>query len=105
MIWRVLVYCVVALLAVFNGIFSPKSFVIFALQGIWYPSFLPAPLLWMLVLSGTLMALLHVMATGIAVGLLEHIKPEWRNSLASALLWLVVMLVPTFYTLQHMLAG
>jgi hypothetical protein len=105
MIWRVVIYCAVAALAVFNGIFSPKSFVIFALQGIWYPSFLPPPLMWMFVLSGTLMALLHLMVTGIAVGLLERIRPERRNSLSSALLWLVVMLVPTAYTLQHMLAG
>jgi hypothetical protein len=104
MIWRVLVYCAVAALAVFNGIFSPKSFVIFALQGIWYPGFLPAPLMWMFVLSGTLMALLHLMVTGVAVGLFESIRPEWRNSLASALLWLLVMLLPTAYTLQHMLA-
>jgi ABC-type Co2+ transport system permease subunit len=105
MIWRVVIYCAVAALAVFNGIFSPKSFVIFALQGIWYPSFLPGPLMWMFVLSGTLMALLHLMVTGIAVGLLERIRPERRNSLSSALFWLVVMLVPTAYTLQHMLAG
>jgi hypothetical protein len=105
MIWRVLVYCAVAALAVFNGIFSPKSFVIFALQGIWYPGFLPAPLMWMLVLSGTLMALLHLMVTGVAVGLFESIRPEWRNSITSGLLWLVVMLVPTAYTLQRMLAG
>jgi hypothetical protein len=105
MMWRGLMYCVVAALAIFNGIFSPKSFVIFALQGVWYPSLLPAPLMWMFVLSGTIMALLHLMVTGVAVGLFERIRPEWRNSTASALLWLMVMLVPTAYTLQHMLAG
>ncbi len=105
MIWRVVIYCAVAALAVFNGIFSPKSFVIFALQGIWYPNFLPAPLMWMFVLSGILMALLHLMVAGIPVGLFERVRPEWKNSMASALLWLAVMLVPTAYTLQHVLAG
>ena len=105
MMWRVMIYCAVVALALFNGIFSPKSFVIFALQGIWYPSFLPAPLMWMFVLSGTIMALLHLMVTGVPVALFERILPERRNSIGSAFFWLAVMLVPTAYTVQHMLNG
>jgi hypothetical protein len=101
---RIIAYIAVAALAVFNGISSPKTFMVFALQGIWYPGFLPAPLLWMIVLSATLMTLLHVVVTGVPVALFERFWPARRNSLPSALLWLAVMLLPTAYTLQHMLA-
>ncbi len=105
MIWRAVVYGAVAALAVFNGICSPKTFVIFALQGIWYPSFLPAPLMLMLVLSAAIMTLLHLLLTGVPAALFERIWPDRKNKLGSALLWLAVMLVPTAYTVQHMVAG
>ncbi len=99
---RWLAYIAVAALSVFNGIFSPKAFMLFALQGIWYPGFLPAPLMWMIILSATVMTMLHAIITGVPVALFERLLPAQRNSMASAFLWLVVMLIPTAYTLQHM---
>jgi hypothetical protein len=102
---RALIYALIAGLAVFNGLFSPKSFVIFALQGIWYPSFLPAPLTFMFALSGVIMTLLHLLLTGIPVGLFERIWPQHRKATTAASLWLATMFVPTAYTLNHMLAG
>ena len=51
---RVLIYMAIAALALFNGVYSPKALTVFALQGIWYPTFLPLNLKVMLVLSGVI---------------------------------------------------
>lgn len=96
---RIACYLVVAALAAFNGVFSPKAFVVFALQGVWYPFFLPAPLTLMFVLSGMITAFLHGLATGIPVAILERIRPEFRRSTTSALLWIALLLVPTAMTI------
>ncbi len=100
MITSVLVYAVVFALAIFNGIFSPHSFTIFALQGIWYPKVLPAPLGLMFFLSGIISGLLHLLVTGIPAALLEKRLPLKHTT--SGILWLAVMLLPTFQTLRHM---
>ncbi len=101
---RIFVYSAVAALAVLNGISSPKTFMVFALQGIWYPGFLPAPLLWMIALSAIVMTLLHIVVTGVPVALFEKLRPDQRGSVTAALLWLAVMVIPTAYTLRHMLS-
>lgn len=100
---RLLAYAAVAALAVFNGVLSPKAFTVFALQGIWYPGFLPAPLMLMFVLSGVITTLLHVLVTAVPVGLFEQFYPAYRRSTASALIWLCLMLIPTAMTLQHLI--
>ena len=43
MMLRVLILTAVIVLAIFNALFSPHTFLVFALQGIWYPPILPAP--------------------------------------------------------------
>jgi hypothetical protein len=90
---------VIAALAIFNGVFSPRSFVIFALQGIWYPAFLPSPLILMLSLSGVISAVLHLLLTAIPAAVFEKIFPNKQNQ--STLLWLGASLLPTFQTLRH----
>ncbi len=95
-----LIYSVVLVLAVFNGIFSPHSFMVFALQGIWYPVFLPSPLKLMFILSGVISAVLHLLVTGIPAALAEKFFSLQR--MPSSLLWLGVMLFPTARTLQHL---
>jgi hypothetical protein len=90
----------IAALAIFNGMFSPRSFIVFALQGIWYPAFLPAPLTSMFVLSGMISALLHLLVTGVPVALLEKLGAARPNF--SSVLWFGIMLLPTFQTLQHL---
>lgn len=92
---RGLVYCAVATLAIVNGIISPKTFTVFALQGIWYPAFFPAPLKTVFVLSAIITALLHAMVTGIPVALFEGWRPDQKNSTTSAMIWLASMLIPT----------
>jgi hypothetical protein len=100
MMKQVLVYGAVVALAIFNGIFSPHSFLVFALQGIWYPSFLPAPLNMMFILSGIISGVLHLLATGIPVAILERRIPLQR--LSAGLLWVGVMVLPTVQTIRHL---
>jgi hypothetical protein len=100
MMKHILIFAGVTSLAVFNGIFSPYSFVVFALQGIWYPSYLPSTLNVMFILSGIISALAHFLITGIPSAVLEKRVPLQRVS--SGLLWLGVMLLPTAQTLRHL---
>jgi hypothetical protein len=92
-------FAVIAALAIFNGVFSARSFVIFALQGIWYPAFLPSPLILMLSLSGVISAVLHLLVTAIPAAVFEKCVPKMQNQ--SILLWLGASLLPTFQTLRH----
>jgi hypothetical protein len=101
MIKRVMIYSLVAALSVFNGIFSAKTFLIFALQGIWYPAFLPAPLTVMLFLSGVISTVLHLLITGIPAAMFEKYWLAYKNSTQSAFVWLAAMAWPTLITLQH----
>ena len=99
MMQRVFILVAIVVLAIFNAMFSPHTVLVFALQGIWYPPFLPAPLTFMLVLSGIISAVLHLLVTGIPVGLFDRFFPEQKT--ASALLWLGLMLMATILTLQN----
>ena len=99
MMQRVFILVAIIALAIFNGVLSPHTFLVFALQGIWYPPFLPAPLTFMLVLSGIISAVLHLLVTGIPVGLFGRFFPEQKT--ASALLWLGLMLMATILILQN----
>lgn len=96
----VLIYGFVLALAVFNGIFSPYSFVVFALQGIWYPAALPVPLKVMFILSGLISGLLHLLVTGIPTALVE--RTFALKSELTGLIWLGMLMFPTFKTLQHL---
>ena len=98
---RVLIYMTIAALALFNGVFSPKALTVFAMQGIWYPAFLPLNLKVMVVLSGVNCTLLHASVTGIPTAVFERLSPRHKNSTASAMLWLGTMLIPTVLTLLH----
>lgn len=100
MIASTFIYSAVILLAIFNGIFSPYSFTVFALQGIWYPKILPAPLKMMFVVSGIISSLLHLMITSIPAAFLEKHVPLMR--VTTGLVWLGAMLLPTYQTLRHL---
>ena len=50
------ILALIAALAIANGILSPKLLMVFALQGIWYPSWLPVPLPFMFVLSALILS-------------------------------------------------
>jgi hypothetical protein len=97
---RLYVYVILVGLAVFNGVFSPQSFLVFALQGIWYPAILPMPLTQMFFLSGAISGLLHLLITGIPAALFEKFVSTDRTS--SGLLWLGIMLLPTYQSFRHL---
>jgi hypothetical protein len=99
---RILIYIAIAALALFNGIYSPKAITIFALQGIWYPKFMPFNLAAMVVLSGIICTILHAIVTGIPAAVFERLSPRYNNSTASALLWLAAMFIATVLTLLHL---
>ena len=94
------IYAAVVALAVFNGVFAPQSMTVFALQGLWLPSFVSLPLSAMLVLSGIISGVLHLLVTGVPAAILEKSIP--LNRVTSGLVWLAVMLVPTYQTLRHL---
>ena len=96
---RMLMYLAILGLAIFNGIYSSWSFLVFALQGIWYPGFLPTHLPTLVIVSGFISAVLHVLVTGVPVALVEKFLPAKPD--LSAGLWLSVMLLPTLQTLRH----
>jgi hypothetical protein len=100
MMKHILVLVAIAALAVFNGIFSPHSFVVFALQGIWYPAFLPSPLNVMFILSGVISALAHFFVTGVPAAVLEKLFAPKR--IVTSVIWLGAMLLPTFQTVRHL---
>ncbi len=89
-------------LAIFNGVSSSWTFVIFALQGIWYPAFLPSPLTFMLILSGVISALLHAMMTAVPASICEKLWPRQVGANLSAFIWLAMMMLPTWQTLRHL---
>jgi hypothetical protein len=95
----IFIYLGVLALAIFNGVFSSHSFLIFALQGIWYPTVLPAPLNIMFVFSGLISGIFHLLVTGVPAALLEKflaLKPS-----TTGLVWLAVIFLPTIQTLFH----
>jgi hypothetical protein len=97
---RLIIFVGVIALAIFNGLYSPRSFLIFALQGIWYPTALPAPLTLMFVLSGIISGLLHFLVSGVTAALFERTISNNQNY--SLLVWFCAMLVPSVSTLHHM---
>lgn len=100
MMKQFVIYAALIALAAFNGIFSPVSFTVFALQGIWYPSFLPSPLNVMFILSGIISGVLHLLVTGVPAAVLEKMIPLDR--MTTGLFWLGTMLVPTYQTARHL---
>jgi hypothetical protein len=95
----IFIYVGVLALAIFNGVFSSYSFLIFALQGIWYPPVLPAPLNIMFVLSGLISGIFHLLVTGVPAALLDKFLA--LKAPTTGLVWLAAMLVPTIKTLFH----
>lgn len=82
-----LILLVVAV-AIANGLFSPALLPIFALQGIWYPFFLPASLPLILLLSSLLVSTLTLMLAGVPAALYERGAGKGKSSRASGLIWL-----------------
>jgi hypothetical protein len=97
-----LIFLVVAV-AIANGLFSPALLPIFALQGIWYPFFLPASLPVILLLSSLLVSTLTLMLAGVPAALYEHGADNGKSSRISGLIWFAAAVLLALPALPHML--
>jgi hypothetical protein len=91
-------------LAIINGIFSPQLIAVFALQGLWYPFFLPANLSWVFAISSLILSTLYLMVSGVPAALYER-SAGGETSFASRMIWLVSMAVLTLPTLPNVLSA
>jgi hypothetical protein len=90
-------------LAILNGLFSPVLGIVFALQGLWYPFFLPASLAAVLMLCSLIVSTLTLMIGGVPAALYERIVSGGRSTPLSGLLWLAGVLVLTLPALPNIL--
>ena len=90
-------------LAILNGIFSPALVAVFALQGIWYPFFLPAQLALVFALSSLILSTLTLMIGGIPAALYERLAGGGKSSFASGLVWLGGVMALTLPALPNIL--
>lgn len=89
-------------LAIVNGIFSPALIAVFALQGIWYPFFLPPALSLVFALSSLILSTLTLMVAGVPAALYERIT-SGKSSFTSGLVWLAGVLLLTLPALPNVL--
>lgn len=80
------------LLAILNGIFSPYWIVVFALQNLWYPFFLPTGILLPVTLTAALLAMFYLLVSAVPAALYEKLSGQ-SASLASRGIWLATMVV------------
>ena len=90
-------------LAILNGIFSPALIAVFALQGIWYPFFLPPALPMVFALSSLILSTLTLMAGGIPAALYERLAGGGTSSFTSGLIWLGGVLLLTVPAIPNIL--
>jgi hypothetical protein len=93
----------IVVVAVANGLFSPALLPIFALQGIWYPFFLPASLPLILLLSSLLVSTLTLMAAGVPAAIYERSANKGRPSRISGLIWLAAAVLLALPALPNIL--
>jgi hypothetical protein len=89
-------------LAILNGIFSPALIAVFALHPVWYPSFLPAMLPLLFLLSSLIVATLTLMIGGVPAALYERFAGRERSAM-SGYIWLAGVLVLTLPAIPGML--
>jgi hypothetical protein len=82
-------------LAIINGIFSPVLVLVFALQGLWYPFFLPASVALVFAFSSLVLSTVYLMVSGVPAAIYERFIGKGQTSLASRLIWLVAMALLT----------
>jgi hypothetical protein len=90
-------------LAILNGLFSPALSVVFALQSIWYPFFLPASLAVIFMLCSLIVSTVTLMIGGVPAGLYERIAGSGRSSPISGYIWLAGVLFLTLPALPNMM--
>jgi hypothetical protein len=82
-------------LAILNGLFSPVLAIVFALQGLWYPFFLPASLPIVFALSSLIVSTMTLMLGGVPAAIYERVSGR-RSDFMSGLIWLIAVAALTF---------
>jgi hypothetical protein len=82
-------------LAILNGLFSPFLAIVFALQGLWYPFFLPASLPIVFAISSLLVSTVTLMIGGVPAAIYERVTGR-KSDFISGLIWLIGVAVLTF---------
>lgn len=90
-------------LAILNGIFSPLLIMVFALQGIWYPFFLPPMLPLVFMLSSLILATMTLMIAGVPAALYERFAGGGTSTYMSGLIWLGGVLLLTLPAIPNIL--
>jgi hypothetical protein len=90
-------------LAILNGIFSPLLIGVFALQGIWFPFFLPPMLPLVFALSSLILSTLTLMIAGVPAALYERLAGDGTSSFTSGLIWLGGVLLLTLPAVPNIL--
>jgi hypothetical protein len=75
-------------IAILNGLFSPALLLVFALQGIWYPFFLPPMLPAVFLISSLIVSTLTLMIAGVPAAIYERISGAKESTFLSGLIWL-----------------
>jgi hypothetical protein len=87
--------------AIVNGLFSPALIAVFALQGIWYPFFLPSSLPIVLMLCSLIVSTITLMIGGVPAALYERFACAGQASTVSGFIWLAGVLMLTLPALPN----
>jgi hypothetical protein len=93
----------VVALAIINGIFSPQLIAVFALQGLWYPFFLPSNLSLVFALSSLLLSTIYLMLSGVPAAIYEKLFGGNQTTWTSRLIWFAAMAFLTLPTLPNLM--
>jgi hypothetical protein len=75
-------------LAILNGLFSPALILVFAMQGIWYPFFLPPMLPVVFMISSLIVSTFTLMIAGVPAAIYERFSGAKESTFVSGLIWL-----------------
>jgi hypothetical protein len=90
-------------LAILNGIFSPALIAIFALNGLWYPFFLPPMLPLVFALSSLILSTMTLMIAGVPAALYERVAGGGKSSFTSGMIWFGGVLVLTLPAIPNII--
>ncbi len=92
------------ILAILNGIFSPKLIAVFALQNLWHPPMLPQNFQFTFVLSTIVLVWVYLMLSAIPAALFEKCKGQTHPTKTARLIWLTTMATMTWPSLANIVS-
>jgi hypothetical protein len=90
-------------LAILNGVFSPLTFLVFLLRGLWYPFFLPNSVAFVFLFSSLITSTFLLMIAGVPAALYERFSGKNRTDLVSLWIWVSALAILTLPALPNVL--